>query len=283
MKITNLESFNLKNAIKYALRLPMESTHLSDSTFEGKVEIIGPKDMELALNLVKAGSDHRKFLRQILVSAVVEAPWYWWKEYETYQVGTTEVSSSQMHKLGTRELTTEDIKIDIWDRASLNMLDLINQKIREYQQTQNILLKKQKWRAMIQIISGSFIYTRSITLNYEVLLNQYRSRKNHKLVEWHQYLEYMKTYLPYPQLFMTTNEQQGMFCPHCGKGELFDLVLERHESWYYCKHCRSTFTDFKSVPMDVFLEELDEQGFEDDANMIRKNEEIELNREKKNI
>lgn len=217
LQIMDLESFNWKKAV-LGMRNAMESWDKSDSKFElpytityteGKKEVIGVQigtehptlgqnDYGLIKKLCCAGTEHRKFLRQIFVSCHVVAPWYWWKEQETYQIGTTENSTSQMHKMGSRMLNQSDFTIDEWNQEEIDLLKMINQKIFLYQQDK---MNKKNWRSLIQIIPASFLYTRTISLNYEVLANQYRQRKEHKLVEWHEYLNQMIAGLPYPELF----------------------------------------------------------------------------------
>lgn len=198
LKILNLKSFNWEGAIQ-GMRNALESWPKMDSDFS---EITHPKlglhDRELALKLCKAGSEHRKFMRQIFVSGIVIAPWYWWKEQETYQVGTTENSTSQMHKMGSRLLTHDDFVIDHWLAEDEELLKMINHRIVAWQADKE---NKIIWRSLIQIIPGSFIYRRNISLNYEVLTAQFKQRKAHKLIEWREYLYQMITMLPYPELF----------------------------------------------------------------------------------
>lgn len=168
------------------MRNPLESWNKSDTIMIGTTPHIGEHDYELALKLIKAGSDHSKFLRQIIVSMDVSAPWYWWKEYATYKVATVENSTSQMHKLGSRLLTKNDFQVDNWDKHMLAMLDMVNDRILAWKKSD---MGRDEWRAMIQSVPGSFIYLRTCTLNYAVLRNQYMARRNHKLVEWHDYFE----------------------------------------------------------------------------------------------
>lgn len=204
LRITNLKSFNWENAIR-GMRNPHESWDLIDSTFlieialgNKEIPILGKHDYKLCKSLCLAGSEHRKFLRQIFISCHVTAPWYWWKEQETYQVGTVENSTSQMHKLGSRLLTENDFAFDVWTEDERLLLDMINRKITLYQQDKHNNIN---WRSLIQIIPGAFLYTRTISLNYEVLCNQYHHRRYHKLVEWHEYLDQMKAGLAYPEFF----------------------------------------------------------------------------------
>ena len=202
MKIYSLKSMNWETSIKFAMRIPHESSYLSDSVFsELGNPNLGKEDLKLAMNLVKSGPDHRKFIRQIFVSCIIDAPWYWWKEFMTYKIGTVVVSSSQMHTLGSRKLTRDDFDIDFWHVIDINYLDRINDRIYYYKLETNYEVKQSMWRAIIQMIPASFLYTRVISLNYEVLVNMYFARKFHKLVEWQQFLNYMTDNLPYPELF----------------------------------------------------------------------------------
>jgi len=202
LQVENLTSFNWEGALR-GMRNPKESWAKSDSGMfytpeeDDAIFQMGPNDHKLAMTLARAGKDHRKFLRQIFVSCDIVAPWYFWKEYETYQVGTVENSTSQMHKMGSRPLTKADFVIDEWDHYDEELLALINRRIEQYKRHNG----KAQWRALIQIIPASFIYRRTCTLNYEVLANMYHSRKDHKLIEWHEFLDQMIAGLPYPELF----------------------------------------------------------------------------------
>jgi len=232
LRVEHLRTSNWEGALR-GMRNPLESWQKSDSKFYPPPDLyeeteqvydhdglysIGPNDLELAMKLVKAGRDHRKFLRQIFISCDIIAPWYWWKEYDTYQVGTVENSTSQMHKLGSRLLERSDWILDLFAksdkedkltneeqvamRETLQIVTLINKKIERWQAHKkegkhgNIF-----WRDMIQCIPGSYIYRRTCTLNYEVMANMYHSRKDHKLIEWREFCQHMVENLPYPQLF----------------------------------------------------------------------------------
>ncbi|MFW6377099.1 MAG: hypothetical protein ACOCZ5_00500 [bacterium] len=205
---------NFCNAI-YGMRNPLKSWNKSDSYYkENNDFILGDNDRDLAMRLVKAGSDHRKFMRQIFVSMDVSAPWYWWRQYHTYKVGTTENSTSQMHLITNRRLTLDDFA---WDWLSdyreytlkhLNTLIMmyheLNLKTKRSRGNKEEIkeLKKQRkavWRELIQDIPASFIYLKTCTLNYENLRNIYHSRKNHKLHEWKEFCSWIET-LPYSEL-----------------------------------------------------------------------------------
>ncbi len=203
------------------MRNPLESWDKSDSNFSAKIlsdsdyrqsviedPVIGPNDMDLAMRLTRAGSDHRKFLRQIFISFDLSCAWGIWKEYATYKVGTVENSTSQMHKLGGRSLTKEDFAVENWDAGHENMLCMINRRVELYQDMKGIGADdgeiKEAWRNMLSVIPASFIYKRTCSLNYEVLRNMYGARKNHKQKEWRIFLSELLKEIPYPE-FITEN------------------------------------------------------------------------------
>ena len=165
------------------------------NTFSGEYFCIGENDLALAQRLIKAGSDHRKFLRQIFVSVDITAPLYWWKEFDTYKVGTVANSCSTMHKIHAKpieisDFSFDDITIDFnsgdnTDSLPFNFLfDYVVEGCeilrRRYVETKD----KKYWRALIQALPESYNQMRTVTLNYEVLRNIYGSRRNHKLDEW---------------------------------------------------------------------------------------------------
>ena len=184
---------NIKNAVRGA-RNPLNSWNKSDSVGDK----IGTNDLKLLCKLVKAGSDERKFMRQILVSIDITAPIYWWKEFDTYKVGTVANSTSTMHKLADTPITVDmfsvDYKDDVTFKSFLEYLELLRI-------TYNISKEKKFWRMLIQYLPESFNQMRTVTLNYEVLLNMYNARKNHKLVEWKNFCEWIIT-LPYMKDFI---------------------------------------------------------------------------------
>jgi len=215
VKLENVDTMNWRCALR-GMRNPLESWDKSDTTFMYLAEFnneyptIGENDLNLCMRLIKAGSDHRKFLRQIFISFDLTAPESFWREYATYKVGTVENSTSQMHKLGSRELTNDDFSIDTWDYGTDAMLDTINDRMTYWQKLKNnpdLYHKeaiKQAWRDMIQVIPSSFKYRRTCTMNYEVLKGMYNARKSHKLAEWRQFLDELLGAIPYPE-FITTN------------------------------------------------------------------------------
>lgn len=146
--------------------------------------IIGKDDLNLAQKLIKAGSDHRKFLRQIFVSVDIIAPLYWWKEFDTYKVGTVSNSCSTMHKIHDKDFVLDDFSHEhLMDRGLTSLektIDALNMYRDFYLQSKN----KNFWWQMIQLLPSSYNQKRTVTLNYETLYNIYHSRRNHKLDEW---------------------------------------------------------------------------------------------------
>ncbi len=200
----NIEVFNFKGAFR-GMRNPMASWHRSDTVFDGASGVLvtlGENDRKLALTLVASGSDHRKFIRQILVSMDIIAPDYWWKEMDTYKVGTVANSTSTMHKLTSKPLTMEDFS---WDQPTpyrQQLLVHLNELIDSYKklvQNDETEGAKKIWRELIQDLPMSFHYTRTWTSNYESLRHIYHARKNHKLSEWHDFCRALET-LPFSEL-----------------------------------------------------------------------------------
>lgn len=168
----------------------MISCGKKDKTF-----LIGPNDIELMHKLCKAGSDHRKFMRQIFVSVDINAPLYWWKEFSTYKVGTIANSCSTMHKIHCKEFSFDDFShehlystlgesYEAMDCLT-DIIDCLNKYRNRYLETKN----KTWWWQLIQLLPSSYNQLRTVTLNYEVLHNMYNARKNHKLDEWHTFLK----------------------------------------------------------------------------------------------
>lgn len=202
IKLENIEVFNFKGAIR-GMRNPLESWLKSDSkiNFDGTFQL-GPNDLGLMRRLFLAGKDHRKFTRQILISFDVTAPLYWFKEFDTYKVGTTANSTSTMHKIHSKVFTKEMFVWNPVEDSSTGDLIQLNRdntlytlnKLREtYLETKD----KEVWKLLIQTLPDSFIQKRHITCNYEVIYNMYFSRVNHKLTEWKEFCKVMSTELPY--------------------------------------------------------------------------------------
>lgn len=219
LKIEKTEVFGWEAAIR-GMRNPMNSWDKSDSGIcpngtefgycyldhrkycprqntDDPAFCIGPKDLDLMTRLCNAGTDHRKFMRMVIVSADITAPLYWWKEYDTYKVGTVANSCSTMHKIAAKEFALEDFSHEhLFDfypmRYTIGWLNYCREK---YLETKD----KQYWWQMIQLLPSSYNQKRTVMLNYEVLANIYKSRKNHKLDEWHTFCDWIKS-LPYSEM-----------------------------------------------------------------------------------
>lgn len=161
--------------------------------------VLGENDYALMQKLSKAGTDHRKFMRMMPVYVRITAPLYWWKEFDTYKVGTVANSCSTMHKIAEKEFTLEDFSCEHMDIASKTCLETIIGYLNLFRQ--NFLENHDKdiWWQMIQLLPSSYNQTRNVMLNYEVLANIYHSRKNHKLDCWREFCSWIKT-LPYSEL-----------------------------------------------------------------------------------
>ena len=234
LKIENTEVMGWEAAIR-GMRNPMNSWKKSDSFFCGSSECctndecnsecagygqgfhIGESDLDLMTRLRNAGTDHRKFMRMITVYLDITAPLYWWKEFDTYKVGTVANSCSTMHKIADKEFTLEDFShehlFDCYGDPSRNlndgyrypkavMQDLIN-ILNYYRTWYNETKDKKYWWQLIQLLPSSYNQRRTVMLNYEVLANIYKSRRNHKLDEWHTFCDWIES-LPYSELITVT-------------------------------------------------------------------------------
>ena len=186
LKIERDAVMNLDGAIRGA-RNPMNSWAKSDSYYDenGKF-VLGPVDIDFGHRLAVSGSDHRKFLRQVFVTVDITAPLYWWKEFDTYKVGTVANSCSTMHKIHAKAFERDDFSHDRLDEGGLALLDATIAYL-EAERQKFIADKedRQPWHNMIQMLPSSYNQMRTVTLNYENLINIYYARRNHKLAEWH--------------------------------------------------------------------------------------------------
>ena len=198
---------NMENAVRGA-RNPMNSWNRMDSYYDDNGRfVLGPNDLDLAKRLARAGSDHRKYLRQIFVTVDITAPLYWWKEFDTYKVGTVANSCSTMHKIHTKPFGREDFSCDRLDEGGLAALDaLIAYLEAERQKFCENKENRQPWHNMIQLLPSSFNQMRTVTMNYENLVNMYYARKNHKLAEWHTLCDWIKS-LPYAEDLILIKEK----------------------------------------------------------------------------
>lgn len=225
IKIEETETYGWEAAIR-GMRNPMNSWDKSDSgicykevachscnenrnncayNLEHDGFVIGDNDIELMHRLCAAGTDHRKFMRMIVVYCDITAPLYWWKEFDTYKVGTVANSCSTMHKIHAKEFTIDDFShehlySDCLLEDIINELnvyrDIYNNYDKQTDEYKAEFSKKDIWWQMIQLLPSSYNQKRTVMLNYEVLTNIYNSRKNHKLDEWHDFCDWIKT-LPY--------------------------------------------------------------------------------------
>ena len=218
LKIENTEVMGWEHTIR-GMRNPKNSWEKSDSCFcpdspecEGSCSVcIGPNDHSLMTTLRNAGTDHRKFMRMIVVYLDITAPLYWWKEFDTYKVGTVANSCSTMHKIHAKEFTLDDFSCEhLFDDYSWDYkYCLENYIIGGLNQARKLFLEtkeKKYWWQMIQLLPASYNQKRTVMLNYEVLANIYKSRKDHKLDEWHNFCDWIKT-LPYSELI--TGEEKA--------------------------------------------------------------------------
>lgn len=197
IKLERTSVMNLENAIRGA-RNPMNSWDRMDSSYDEEGNyVLGENDLGLAKRLACAGSDHRKFLRQIFVSVDITAPLYWWKEFDTYKVGTVANSTSTMHKIHAKPFERSDFSCDRLDEGGLAALDSLVVYLEEQRKMFcEDKTNKQSWHNMIQLLPSSYNQMRTVTMNYENLINMYYARKTHKLAEWHTYCDWIAE-LPY--------------------------------------------------------------------------------------
>ena len=195
------EISGVKAAVR-GMRNPMNSWDVSDSVFyeytgpDSKNYILGEKDLDLMKRLVKAGPDHRKFLRMINVTLDITAPLYWWKEFDTYKVGTVANSCSTMHKIHAKEFMVDDFSTEHLNARSLHMLEGLIQHLNVHRDEFNTLKSKDDWWQMIQLLPSSYNQKRTVSMNYEVLLHIYMARLGHKLDEWNIFCQWIEE-LPY--------------------------------------------------------------------------------------
>lgn len=216
MKFNETEVWGFKHALR-GMRNPKNSWAKSDSyigydEWDQNKFVIGNNDMKLAQQLIKAGSEHRKFLRQISVSVDITAPLYWWKEFDTYKVGTTANSTSTMHKLSTTPITLDCFEIDdidldlecedthLYANSTIafeveSIIDFLEDLRKKYLETKD----KRYWKELIRWLPESWLQTRTVTMNYENLYSMYRHRRNHKLTEWSESFIKWVDSLPYSE------------------------------------------------------------------------------------
>lgn len=206
IKLERTSVMNLENAMRGA-RNPMNSWARMDSSYdEDGNYILGPNDLGLAKRLRKAGSDHRKYIRQIFVSVDITAPLYWWKEYDTYKVATVANSTSTMHKIHSKPFELDDFSHDHMTPETLAFMETVLEQLEQLRLSFVETKKKEDWYDIIQLLPSSYNQMRTCTLNYETLINIYYARKNHKLQEWHTFCDWIET-LPYAKELIVAAEE----------------------------------------------------------------------------
>ena len=202
LTLKNTSVMNFENAIRGA-RNPLNSWGRMDSHTEPDGSFVfGPNDLDLAMRLAKAGSDHRKYLRMVFVSVDVTAPLYWWKEYDTYKVATVANSTSTMHKIHSKPFSMDDFSCDHMTDGTKKFMETVVAELENIHLRFKETKSKDDWYDMIQLLPSSYNQMRTCTFNYETLINIYRARKNHKLAEWHTFCDWIET-LPYAEQLIT--------------------------------------------------------------------------------
>ena len=194
IRITNVEVAGWRAALR-GMRNPLNSWGRADSKFDDGIEL-GENDLNLAKRLIKAGCDHSKFMRMITVSMDIEAPLYWWKEYDTYKVGTVANSCSTMHKIHAKEFTLDDFSHEHLDQTSSEVLGQLIKRLNECRHSFATKQDKDDWWQLIQLLPSSYNQKRTVLVNYAVLQKMYHARKNHKLDEWRIFCQRIEV-LPY--------------------------------------------------------------------------------------
>ena len=223
MKFENTEVWGFEHTFR-GMRNPKESWNKSDSEWETHIDynkyevytkfVIGKNDLKLAQSLIKAGPEHRKFLRQIFVAVDITAPLYWWKEFDTYKVGTVANSTSTMHKLASTPITKDCFEMDDFEPFYVanytpytNITDIWKKEIEVLEGLRiayNEIKDKRYWKELIRLLPESWLQTRTVTMNYENILNMINQRTNHKLTEWSvSFIEWAQS-LPYAKEFFNS-------------------------------------------------------------------------------
>lgn len=217
IKVENIDIWGFEHAIR-GMRNPLNSWAKSDSLAFGTAtiyaddeivaEMIGPNDLTLMKTLYQAGPEHRKYLRQIFVSMDITAPLYWWKEFDTYKVGTVANSCSTMHTIHRKEFTLDDFSHEHLDATNsiwlATTVDQLNKNRKRYLETKD----KQQWWNMIQLLPSSYNQKRTVTMNYENVATIIRQRSHHKLDEWNNFIDILKE-LPYVKEIMEETEDES--------------------------------------------------------------------------
>ena len=274
LKIENVKVVGLEPAIR-GMRNPMNSWDKSDSFYTHVVDtetgmqvddqfFVGENDLDLMNRLASGGSDDAKFRRMIVVYMDITAPLYWWKEFDTYKVGTVANSCSTMHKIHAKKFTLEDFSHEHLDKFSLNLLiDIINRLnanrnefITWSEKDPTAASKKDYWWQMIQLLPSSYNQRRTVMLNYEVLHNIYHARRNHKLDEWHTLCDWIE-YLPYSEVITGEESLEDLH-----KKALESIKNYQEESSLVAESARTLYFDNQEDAMN-FMSEVCELWHED--------------------
>ncbi len=203
IKIERTSVMNFDNAMRGA-RNPLNSWARYDSKFdEDGSFVFGENDLSLAKRLCSAGTDHRKFIRMIFVSVDITAPLYWWKEYDTYKVGTVANSTSTMHKITSKPFELSDFSVDHMNDEGIKAMEKLIETLEDLRLRFVETKDKELWYTIIQLLPSSYNQMRTCTLNYENLVNIYYARRNHKLSEWHDFCDWAKALPYFEELFIT--------------------------------------------------------------------------------
>lgn len=200
IKVENIDVFNFEGAIR-GMRNPLQSHDKSDSEFYNsdvgcKIEKIGKNDLALMQKLYKAGTEHRKYLRQIFVSMDITAPLYWWKEMDQYRINVTTNSYSTMHKIAAKEFKLDDFSHEHLFESSVSVLNKVIDELNEWRAFYLESKNKKEWWQLIQLLPSSYNQRRTITMNYENVVTIIKQRTGHKLTEWGDFVKILRD-LPY--------------------------------------------------------------------------------------
>ena len=196
IKFNNTAVMNFENAMRGA-RNPLNSWARSDSSYDENGNFVfGLNDLDLAKRLCQAGNDHRKFIRQIFISVDITAPIYWWKEYDTYKVGTVANSTSTMHKIHSKPFELADFSTDHMTDEALDTMTVMVESLEEIRLKYMETKDKALWYSLIQLLPESYHQMRTCTMSYENAIAMYNARHNHKLEEWHTFCDWVCE-LPY--------------------------------------------------------------------------------------
>lgn len=207
IKIERTSVMNFDNAMRGA-RNPLNSWARYDSEFDENGDFVfGENDLSLAKRLCSAGTDHRKFIRMIFVSVDITAPLYWWKEYDTYKVGTVANSTSTMHKITSKPFELSDFSVDHMNDEGIRAMEKLIETLEDLRLRFVETKDKELWYTIIQLLPSSYNQMRTCTLNYENLVNIYYARRNHKLSEWHEYCDWAKALPYFEELFISEREK----------------------------------------------------------------------------